>query len=52
MVESQFITEKGYTDNEALNELLNMTVERLPQYKWLVQNREKLSKKGDYKIID
>lgn len=52
MVRSQFLSDKGYTDGEILDELLSVTVERLPQYKWLIQNKEKNNKKDDYKIRD
>ncbi|MBP8625752.1 MAG: hypothetical protein KBE27_04770 [Syntrophorhabdaceae bacterium] len=38
---TQFIVNKDFRDDERLSELLNTTIERLPQYKWLLQNEEK-----------
>ncbi|HOJ71985.1 MAG TPA: hypothetical protein PK864_07555 [Syntrophorhabdaceae bacterium] len=52
MMKTQFITDKGGNDNEMMDELLSMTIERLPQYKWLINNKERHDKKGDFKIRD
>lgn len=52
MIKTQFLTNKDSTEDKTLNELLYMMAERLPQYRWLIENKNRFVKKSDSKSGD
>ncbi|MCX7966216.1 MAG: hypothetical protein N2596_06290 [Syntrophorhabdaceae bacterium] len=45
MLKQKFLSNNDSLKDETLKELLNITIERLPQYKWLIKNKEGCTKK-------
>ncbi len=52
MLKTQFLINKDSTEDKTLDELLYMTAERLPQYKWLIENKNRFIKNSDSKSRD
>ncbi|HPU29764.1 MAG TPA: hypothetical protein PLM71_05525 [Syntrophorhabdaceae bacterium] len=49
MIKQKFSTDRCDTEGEILNEILNFTVERLPKYKWLKENKKIKMNNKEYK---